>query len=158
MAVRAAVAAATDLAGSLPVFAGGKSLGARMTSRAQAADPLPRVRGLVCFAFPLHPAGKPSVDRARHLFDLRIPILFLQGTKDALADVGLLEGVVAQLGQGATLRITQDADHSFHVPARSGRTDTQVMEDILDQAASWMRPLAAARSAETPGGSAAHGH
>ncbi len=117
--VRAAVTAAADLAGSLPLFAGGKSFGARMTSQAQAADPLPRVRGLVCFGFPLHPAGKPSVDRARHLSEARIPILFLQGTKDALADIGLLEGVVAELGPGATLRTTQGADHSLHIPARS---------------------------------------
>jgi hypothetical protein len=97
------------------------------------------VRGLVFFGFPLHPAGKPSTDRARHLWDVHIPMLFLQGTRDALADIGLIEGVVSELGHRARIVTIQDADHSFHVPARSGRTDHQVLEQILDAAAKWMR-------------------
>ncbi len=124
------------------LFAGGRSFGARMTSQAQAGEPLPPVRGLVCVGFPLHPAGKPSIDRARHLAAVRVPMLFLQGTKDTLAETGLIEGVVAELGASATLLITPNADHSFHVPARSGRTDIQVREEILDRTASWIRQLA----------------
>ena len=143
-AVRAAVATAADLVGPLPLFAGGKSFGARMTSQAQSAEPLPGVRGLVCFGFPLHPAGRPSIDRAHHLDEVRIPILFLQGTRDTLAEIALLEGVVAELGAKATLLVTPEADHSFHVPARSGTTDAQVMEGLLDGAASWMRQIAPA--------------
>jgi predicted alpha/beta-hydrolase family hydrolase len=136
VAVRAAILTAI---GTLPLFAGGKSFGARMTSQAQALEPLPSVRGLVFFGFPLHPAGKPSTDRARHLWDVHIPMLFLQGTRDALADIGLIEGVVSELGHRARIVTIQDADHSFHVPARSGRTDHQVLEQILDAAAKWMR-------------------
>ena len=143
-AVRAAVATAADLVGPLPLFAGGKSFGARMTSQAQSAESLPGVRGLVCFGFPLHPAGKPSIDRAHHLDEVRIPILFLQGTRDALAEIALLEGVVAELGAKATLLVTPEADHSFHVPARSGTTDLQVIEGLLGGAASWMRQIAQA--------------
>ena len=134
--VRAAVAA-TAAIGPLPLFAGGKSFGARMTSQAQAVEQLPGVRGLVFFGFPLHPAGKPATDRARHLVDVHIPMLFLQGTRDALADFQLIEGVVR--GLGATLFSVPDADHSFHVPARSGRTDAQVLGAILDETATWMR-------------------
>ena len=141
-AVRSAVAAAAGLAGPLPVFAGGKSFGARMTSQAQAADPLPRVVGLVFFGFPLHPAGKPSVDRAGHLADVHIPMLFLQGTRDALAEIGLLEGTLNKLGPAATSIIIPDADHAFHVPVRSGKTDGQVMQEMLSHAASWMRGAA----------------
>lgn len=141
-AVRAAVDAA---AGSLPLFAGGKSFGARMTSQAQALDPLPAVRGLLFFGFPLHPAGKPSVDRARHLADLQIPMLFLQGRRDALAEIGLVETTVKGLGEAATLVTIPDADHSFHVPARSGRKDAEVLQDMLDQAAGWMRQVTHAR-------------
>ena len=144
-AVRAAVTAAAELAGSLPVFAGGKSFGGRMTSQAHALAPLPHLRGLVFFGFPLHPAGKLSVDRARHLADVRIPMLFLQGTRDALADIGLLEGVANELGPLATLLTTPDADHSFHVPLRSGKTNTQAMEAILDQTASWIRRIAGSK-------------
>lgn len=142
--VRAAVAEAQELAGSLPLFAGGKSFGVRMSSQAQAADPLPGVRGLVCFGFPLHPAGQPSTDRARHLLQVRVPIMFLQGTRDALADIGLIAKVMADLGPTATLHGVQDSDHAFHVPAKSGRTDAQVLEDILDRSASWMRAVARA--------------
>lgn len=138
-AVRAAVAA---IAGPLPLFAGGKSFGARMTSQAQALEPLPEVRGLVFFGFPLHPAGRPSVDRAAYLAAVRIPMLFLQGTRDALAEIALTKSVVDELGSFALLFGIADADHSFHVPARSGRTDDQALEAMLDRAVSWMRALA----------------
>jgi predicted alpha/beta-hydrolase family hydrolase len=148
-AVRSAVGAARNHAGTLPLFAGGKSFGARMTSQAQAADPLPGVRGLVFFGFPLHPAGKPSLERARHLADVSVPMVFLQGTNDALADIGLLEGVVSRIGPTATLLTTPDADHSFHVPARSGTTDQHGLEEIVRRAADWMRAVAARSGATT---------
>lgn len=137
-AVRAAVAAAAKRAPRLPMFAGGKSYGGRMTSQAQALGPLASVRGLVFFAFPLHPAGEPSDARAAHLEDVALPMLFLQGTRDSLADVTLLKRTVAGIGARATLKLFEDADHSFHVPARSGRKDVQVMEDVLDAAAEWI--------------------
>lgn len=137
-AVRAAVAKANELASSPPLFAGGKSFGGRMTSQAQSLDPLPNVRGLIFFAFPLHPAGKPSDERATHLTDVTIPMLFLQGTNDALADLDLLKPVLKRLGERATLTLAQHADHSFHVPAKAGRKDTEVLADILDVAARWM--------------------
>jgi predicted alpha/beta-hydrolase family hydrolase len=137
-AVRAAVDEAARLAPHLPLFAGGKSFGGRMTSQAQALAPLPKVRGLVFFAFPLHPAGKPSVDRAAHLADVKIPMLFLQGSNDALAPRDLLEPVVAKLGSGAALHLEQDADHAFHVPAKSGRKDADVLAKFLDITAAWM--------------------
>jgi predicted alpha/beta-hydrolase family hydrolase len=137
-AVRAAVAEAARLAGELPLFAGGKSFGGRMTSQAQAIAPLPRVRGLVFFAFPLHPAGKPSVTRADHLSDVDIPMLFLQGSRDALAVLDLLRPVVARLGARATLTLAEDADHAFHVPAKTGRRDVDVLAELLDAAAAWM--------------------
>jgi predicted alpha/beta-hydrolase family hydrolase len=137
-AVRAAVAEATRLAPGLPLFAGGKSFGGRMTSQAQALSPLPNVKGLIFFAFPLHPAGKPSDDRAKHLSDVIIPMLFLQGTHDALAELDLLKPAVKKLGARATLYLEADADHSFHVPAKSGRKDTQVLTGILDTATAWI--------------------
>jgi predicted alpha/beta-hydrolase family hydrolase len=137
-AVRAAVAEAHRRAGKLPLFAGGRSFGGRMTSQAQALTPLEGVRGLVLFAFPLHTAGKPSVMRAEHLADVAIPMLFLQGTKDILAELELLQPMVASLGSRATLALFDDADHSFHVPARTGRKDAQVLAELLDQAAAWM--------------------
>ena len=137
-AVNAAVAEAARLAGEMPLFAGGKSFGGRMTSQAQAIAPLPRVRGLVFFAFPLHPAGKPSTVRAEHLSDVEIPMLFLQGDRDALAEFDLLRPVVAGLGGRATLALAQDADHSFHVPAKTGRKDKDVLAELLDKAAAWM--------------------
>jgi uncharacterized protein len=136
--VRAAVAEAARLAPGLPVFAGGKSFGGRMTSQAQAVAPLAGVRGLIFLGFPLHPAGKPSQERARHLADVRLPMLFLQGTRDALAALDLLEPVCAALGQRATLKLVADADHSFHVPARSGRKDAQVRGEMLDALAAWI--------------------
>ena len=136
--VRAAVAEAGKRAGDLPLFAGGRSFGGRMTSQAQALDPLAGVRGLVFFAFPLHPAGKPSDHRATHLSDVDIPTLFLSGTNDALATLDLLRPAVTKLGSRATLKLIDGADHSFHVPARSGRKDAEVLADVLDGAAAWM--------------------
>jgi uncharacterized protein len=137
-AVRAAVVEAAQRLPGLPLFAGGKSFGGRMTSQAQAASPLPGVRGLVFLGFPLHPAGKPSDERAAHLFDVRIPMLFLQGSRDELASLELLEPVIATLGAKATLAVFADADHSFHVPARSGRKDAQVLDEVLDAFAGWL--------------------
>jgi predicted alpha/beta-hydrolase family hydrolase len=137
-AVRAAVAEAHRRAGELPLFAGGRSFGGRMTSQAQALSSLDGVRGLVFFAFPLHPAGKPSDDRAAHLSKVAIPMLFLQGANDALAETGLLRGVVERLGPLASLELVADADHSFHVPAKTGRKDADVLADLLRTAAAWM--------------------
>jgi len=137
-AVRAAVAEATRLAGAAPLFAGGRSFGGRMTSQAQAQAPLPGVRGLVFFAFPLHPAGKPSTERAGHLADVKVPMLFLQGTKDLLAQLDLLRQTVAGLGARASLRLFEEADHSFHAPAKTGRKDAEILAQLLDAAADWM--------------------
>jgi uncharacterized protein len=136
--VRAAVAEAERRVPELPLFAGGKSFGGRMTSQAQAAAPLPNLRGLAFLGFPLHPAGRPADDRAAHLFAVRIPMLFLQGTRDALADLGLLRPLVDRLGKGAALRTFQEADHSFHVPARTGRKDPEVRREMLDALAAWI--------------------
>jgi len=143
-AVHAAVEQAARLVPNLPLVAGGKSFGGRMTSQAQAASPLPNVRGLLFLGFPLHPAGRPSQERARHLADVRIPMLFLQGTRDALAELAEIEPVCAALRPLATLEIIADADHSFHVPRRSGRTDAQVMDAMLDTAAAWIGKVTAA--------------
>jgi hypothetical protein len=137
-AVRAAVAEAGRRAGQLALYAGGRSFGGRMTSQAQALAPLPGVRGLVFFAFPLHTAGKPAIDRAAHLSDVRVPMLFLQGTKDTLAELPLLQETVARLGDCATLVLAEDADHAFHVSARTGRKDADVLAALLDRAATWM--------------------
>ncbi|MCC8974092.1 alpha/beta hydrolase family protein [Bradyrhizobium brasilense] len=136
--VRAAVAEAARHCGELPLFAGGKSFGGRMTSQAQAKAPLAGVRGLVFLGFPLHPAGKPSSERARHLAEVEVPMLFLQGTRDALAELDLLEPVVKGLGHRATLHLVQEADHSFHVLKRSGRNDREVMAEVLDAFAEWV--------------------
>ncbi|KRP87336.1 putative alpha/beta-hydrolase family hydrolase [Bradyrhizobium sp. USDA 4503] len=136
--VRAAVAEAARHCGELPLFAGGKSFGGRMTSQAQAKAPLAGVRGLLFLGFPLHPAGKPSSERARHLAEVKVPMLFLQGTRDALAELDLLEPVVKGLGHRATLHPVQEADHSFHVLKRSGRNDREVMADVLDAFAGWV--------------------
>ena len=135
--VGAAVAAARKLRPALALVAGGKSFGGRMTSQAQAASPLPGVQGLIFLGFPLHPAGRPSDTRAEHLFDVQVPMLFLQGTRDALADLELLAPVTQRLGKRASLRVVQDADHSFHVPARSGRKDADVRREMLDALAAW---------------------
>jgi predicted alpha/beta-hydrolase family hydrolase len=136
--VRAAVAEAERLLPSLPLFAGGKSFGGRMTSGAQAADPLAGVLGLVFLGFPLHPAGKPAGERGAHLSEIRIPMLFLQGTRDALAELGELEPVIRSLGKRATLKLFDQADHSFHVPVKSGRNDAEVMSEMLDAMAAWI--------------------
>ena len=137
-AVRAAVNEAARHCAGLPLIAGGKSFGARMTSQAQAKEPLAGVRGLAFFGFPLHPAGKPSIDRADHLRDVHVPMLFLQGTGDKLAELQLLKPVVEKLKPLATLHLADAADHSFHVPARSGRNDREVMIEILDVLAAWV--------------------
>ena len=136
--VRAAVAKASHLLPELVLVAGGKSFGGRMTSQAQASSPLPGVQGLVFLGFPLHPAGRPSDERGDHLFEIKVPMLFLQGTRDALADTELVKAVVKRLAKRATLKLLQGADHSFHVPARSGRNDEQVRAEMLDQLASWL--------------------
>jgi predicted alpha/beta-hydrolase family hydrolase len=137
-AVRAAVAEAVRCCAGLPLIAGGRSFGGRMTSQAQAIAPLGGVRGLAFLGFPLHPAGKPSTARAAHLSELKIPMLFLQGTRDGLAELKLLESVVKGLGSLASLHLVQDADHSFHVPARSGRNDREVMGEVLDAFKAWV--------------------
>jgi uncharacterized protein len=137
-AVRAAVAAAQDAAPKLPLIAGGKSFGGRMTSQAQAAMPLPGVRGLAFLGFPLHPAGKPSADRGEHLLDVKVPMIFLQGSRDTMAALDQLEPLCKVLGKRVTLKLFADADHSFHVPARSGRTDAQVRGEMLDALANWI--------------------
>jgi hypothetical protein len=141
--VRAAVAEANKRLPGLPLLAGGKSFGGRMTSQAQAQAPLDAVHGLVFFGFPLHAAGKPSDQRAAHLFDVAVPMLFLQGAKDKLAELTLLEPMLHKLGPKASLHIVADADHSFHVPARSGRRDADVMAEILDALAAWTGKLIA---------------
>lgn len=137
-AVRAAVADAGRRSHKLPLFAGGKSFGGRMTSQAQALAPLPGVRGLVFFGYPLHPSGKPSGDRAAHLADVKVPMLFLQGSRDTLAEVDLLRPVVASLTRRATLALFADADHAFHLSAKTGRTDAELLAEILDTATAWM--------------------
>ena len=136
--VRAAVAEAARRCPGLKLVAGGKSFGGRMTSQAQAAAPLPGVCGLVFLGFPLHPAGKPSDQRASHLREVAIPMLFLQGTRDELAHLPLLQPVTKALGRLATLTLFEHADHSFHVPVRSGRTDGEVMRELLDGLAAWI--------------------
>lgn len=136
--VRAAVAEANRLTPELPLFAGGKSFGGRMTSQKQAEAPLPGVRGLVFLGFPLHPAGRPSIDRAAHLARIEITTLFLQGSRDDLADLALLRPVIDGLGHQAVLRIVEDADHSFHVPVRTGKTDHAVMAEIARVIANWI--------------------
>jgi predicted alpha/beta-hydrolase family hydrolase len=136
--VRAAVAHAGRLLPRLALFAGGKSFGGRMTSQAQAAAPLPGVRGLAFLGFPLHAPGRPSDERAQHLYEIRIPMLFLQGTRDDFADFSLLQPLIERLGARATLTQFQDADHSFHVPVRSGRTDAQVRAEMFDALAAWI--------------------
>jgi hypothetical protein len=137
-AVRAAVMEAARHCPGVPLIAGGKSFGGRMTSQAQAKAPLEGVRALAFFGFPLHPAGKPSIDRADHLSDVRLPMLLLQGSNDKLAEGDLLKGVVERLKPRATLHLVEAADHSFHVPARSGRNDREVMAEILDALAAWL--------------------
>ncbi|MBS0421773.1 MAG: alpha/beta fold hydrolase [Proteobacteria bacterium] len=135
--VRAAVALAREQIG-LPLIAGGRSFGGRMASQAQAADPLPGVVGLAFLGFPLHPPKAPADERAEHLQDTTIPLLFLQGTRDELADLTLVTSLAKRLGKRATLELFEDADHSFHVRARSGRTDAQVFEQMMSDLVNWI--------------------
>jgi predicted alpha/beta-hydrolase family hydrolase len=137
-AVRAAAGQAQLLAPELPLYAGGRSFGGRMTSQAQALESLPGVRGLAFLGFPLHPAGKPGTERAEHLAQVRIPMLFVSGARDALAELDLLKPVVAGLGDRATLHLVEHADHSFKVPAKSGRTSADAEGEALDALANWI--------------------
>jgi uncharacterized protein len=139
--VRAAVAAARQLAPGAALFAGGRSFGGRMSSQAQAIEPLPDVQGLAFLGFPLHPAGKPGQERAEHLARIEIPMLFVQGTHDALAERALLEEVLARLGARATVHWIPAANHSFHAPARTGRKDPVVRQELLAGLAAWMGAL-----------------
>lgn len=141
-AVRAAAAYAVKLAPDLPLFAGGRSFGGRMTSQAQARGPLPQVHGLAFLGFPLHPAGKPGVDRSEHLADVHIPMLFVSGSRDALAEMDLLKPVVDRLGERAALYVVDQADHSFNVQAKSGRASADAEAEALDAMAEWMMKLA----------------
>ena len=136
--VRAACVEAARRLPGLPLLAGGKSFGGRMTSQAQAIEPLLHVRGLVFLGFPLHPAGKPSDERAVHLFDVDVPMLFLSGTRDALADLSLLEPLVAKLGAKVTLETFPEADHSFHAPVKSGHTDAGNIARIAELTRVWL--------------------
>jgi uncharacterized protein len=141
-AVRAAVAEAARRCPGLALVAGGKSFGGRMTSQAQAIEPLAGVRGLAFLGFPLHPAGKPSDTRAEHLSDVHIPMLFVQGTSDKLAELSLLEPIVKRLGVSASLHRVANADHSFHVPARSGRNDRDAMDEVVQTLSAWIGAIA----------------
>ena len=145
-AVRAAVATAGGLASDLPQIAGGRSFGGRMTSQAQATSPLPGILGLIFFAFPLHPVNRPADERGRHLFQVRVPMLFLQGTGDALADLQHLQPLCDRLGERATLKLISEADHSFHVLARSGRSDAEVRREMLDAVDSWLDRVISAQN------------
>jgi predicted alpha/beta-hydrolase family hydrolase len=136
--VRAAVEVAQAALPDLPIFAGGKSMGGRMSSEAQAAEPITGLRGLVFVGFPLHPPGSPGVERAEHLDKVNVPMLFLQGTRDDLADLNLITGVTSKLGSLATLHVEDGADHSFHMLKRSGRTDAEVMAALADRIQSWV--------------------
>lgn len=136
--VRSATAAAAQFAGDLPLFAGGRSYGGRMTSQAQALEPLPAVRGMAFLGFPLHPAGVPSIDRADHLSQVRIPMLFVSGDRDALAEVDRLKSVVGSLGERASLHLVAHGDHGLRVPAKSGRTPAEAQAEALDAMAQWM--------------------
>ncbi|MEN8144460.1 MAG: alpha/beta family hydrolase [Gemmatimonadota bacterium] len=136
--VRSAVREADRKAGDLPLLAGGKSMGGRISSQAQAREPLPGVRGLVLFGFPLHPAGRPGVTRAAHLSQLDVPLLFHQGTRDKLADLELLQPIIERLGTQAALAVHEGADHGFHVLKRSGRSDAEVLKEVTSQTAAWL--------------------
>lgn len=149
-AVRAALAKASRLLPEAALFAGGKSFGGRMTSQAQALSPLPGVRGLVFLGFPLHPPGQPATERGKHLFDIQVPMLFLQGDRDEFADLNLLQSLTNQLGAHATLRLFPDADHSFHVPARTGRKDTEVQVELLDAIRDWIDTVLSRGAQESP--------
>lgn len=136
--VRAAMAAAKKVAGDLPIFAGGKSMGGRMTSLAAARQPLEGVRGLIFFGFPLHAAGRPGAERGEHLIDVAIPMLFLQGSRDALAELQLLKPLCAKVGKRAELFIVEGGDHSFHMLKSAKRSDDDALEAVIEKAAEWM--------------------
>ena len=136
--VRAAMIAAKKLSGDLPIFAGGKSMGGRMTSLAASRQPLEAVRGLVFFGFPLHAAGKPGAERGQHLTAVDVPMLFLQGSRDTLADLKLLTPLSKKLGKRAELFVVDGGDHSFHVLKSSGRSDEEVLDEVVKKAAEWM--------------------
>lgn len=146
-AVSAAAAKAASLLPKLPLFAGGKSFGGRMTSQAQAAAPLPGVRGLIFLGFPLHPPGRPSAERSEHLCNINIPMLFLQGDRDEFAQLSLLNSVIGRLGPRATFKLFPDADHSFHVPARTGRRDADIRAQLLDAIRDWVEAVLSTASA-----------
>jgi predicted alpha/beta-hydrolase family hydrolase len=137
--VRAAVSKARELAPGLPLVAGGKSMGGRMTSNAMARRSIDGVRGLVFLGFPLHPPKQPATARAEHLAQVQAPMLFLQGTRDTLADLDLITGVCEGLGARATLHIVEGADHSFSVLKRSGRSDAQALDELADTITDWVR-------------------
>src|SRR5213593_97528 len=139
--VRAAVAEAARIAPDLPLVAGGKSFGGRMTSTAQAEEPLPGVRGLVFLGFPLHPPGRPGDSRAEHLARVQVPMLFLQGERDDFADLKLLRPVVKRLGERATLHLVEGGDHSFKVLKKTGRSDVEVMGELVAAIVGWARKL-----------------
>jgi uncharacterized protein len=139
--VQAAVQAAAQAAPGLPLFAGGKSMGGRMTSQAAALGLLPQIRGIVFFGFPLHPPKQPGTRRADHLAEVEVPMLFLQGTRDPLAPLESIRGVCKKLGRGATLLVFEGADHSFHVPKKSGKCDAEVLQELAQEAAEWMKKL-----------------
>jgi predicted alpha/beta-hydrolase family hydrolase len=140
--VRAAVAAAKKHAGELPVFAGGKSMGGRMTSLAAAEEPLDGVRGLIFFGFPLHAAGKPGAERGQHLLEVKIPMLFLQGSRDALAELKLLKPLCAAIGKRAELFVVKGGDHSFHMLKSARRSDGEVLGDVVKKVAGWIEKRA----------------
>lgn len=140
-AVRKAVAEAARKYPGLSILAGGKSFGGRMTSQAQASQPMPGVRGLVFFGFPLHPPGRPGTNRADHLTSVDVPMLFLQGTRDEFAQSDLLKRVIRGLGDRATLHLIEEGDHSFKVPKRTGKTESDVMNELADTIGNWCENL-----------------
>jgi len=140
--VRAAVAAAKKVAGDLPLFAGGKSMGGRMTSLAAAKEPLDGVRGLIFFGFPLHAAGRPGVERGEHLIDVNIPMVFLQGSRDALAELKLLKPLCAKVGKRAELFVVEGGDHSFHMLKSAKRSDAEALNAAVDKVAGWIEKRA----------------
>ena len=156
-AVRAAAERAVEVANGLPILAGGRSFGGRMTSQAQAAEPLPGVQGLAFLGFPLHPAGKPGIERAAHLAKVGVPMLFVSGGRDALAELQLLKPVVAGLGDQASLHVVEHADHSFKVAARSGRTSADAEDEALDALAAWMHSLRGCSDSPRPPGASGRG-
>jgi predicted alpha/beta-hydrolase family hydrolase len=149
--VRAAAVEASRLLPEAALFAGGKSFGGRMTSQAQAALPLPGVHGLVFLGFPLHPPGRRATERGKHLFDVHVPMLFLQGDRDEFANLPLLQALTDELGARATLRLFPDADHSFHVPARTGRKDPEVRAQLLDAIRDWIKMVLSRGAPESSG-------